>query len=74
MIGPCLCGDIYCTSCGPAQGNYRCSVCGVWQSDGWCENTEECGKRAEEFAKAEYELIEQLAREEQAALSYMEKQ
>lgn len=23
--GPCMCGDPYCSSCGPAQGFYKCS-------------------------------------------------
>lgn len=42
MIGPCMCGDIQCNSCGPAQGNYRCSRCGMWTYD-------------EEFGFADYE-------------------
>lgn len=33
MTGPCLCGDLYCPSCGPAQGNYKCDECGTWQAD-----------------------------------------
>ena len=28
----CMCGDLYCPSCGPAQGNYQCS-CGSWTLD-----------------------------------------
>jgi hypothetical protein len=24
MRGPCMCGDPYCSSCGPAQGYLRC--------------------------------------------------
>ena len=43
---PCMCGDICCASCGPAQGNWRCPLCGAWASDG-CEHFEtyctECG-------------------------------
>jgi hypothetical protein len=31
MVGPCLCGDPYCGSCGPAQGIFPCE-----------ENEEEC--------------------------------
>ncbi len=42
MNGPCMCGDIYCYSCGPAQGNYRCPVCGKWTADGGCDDPEEC--------------------------------
>jgi hypothetical protein len=30
---PCMCGDLYCGSCGPAQGNVRCSVCGEWAEE-----------------------------------------
>ena len=33
----CMCGDTYCPSCGPAQGNYRCDRCGRWASDHWPE-------------------------------------
>lgn len=38
----CMCGDTYCRSCGPAQGNVRCPICGVWSFDGGCENPAEC--------------------------------
>lgn len=47
-----MCGDLYCPSCGPAQGNWRCSYCGVWQFDVEEENgvysavVEEDGKYA----------------------------
>ena len=41
-MGPCLCGDICCPSCGPAQGNYRCHACGRWESDGGCEEPAKC--------------------------------
>src|SRR5262245_16973531 len=30
---PCMCGDLYCPSCGPAQGNTRCGGCGEWFQD-----------------------------------------
>lgn len=30
---PCMCGDTCCWSCGPAQGNSRCPICGAWASD-----------------------------------------
>ncbi len=29
----CMCGDLYCPSCGPAQGNSQCPVCGRWSYD-----------------------------------------
>jgi len=28
----CMCGDTYCWSCGPAQGNSKCNICGKWGS------------------------------------------
>jgi len=37
-----MCGDTCCSSCGPAQGNSRCSICGAWASDGGCENPQLC--------------------------------
>lgn len=58
-MGPCLCGDTQCSSCGPAQGNYRCTNCGKWTEDGKC--TEECLKEQERIdeeaarAYAEYD-------------------
>ncbi len=36
----CLCGDLQCYSCGPAQGNYRCPACNVWADEG-CECSDE---------------------------------
>ena len=32
----CLCGDTQCWSCGPAQGNEKCSACGEWSDDHAC--------------------------------------
>ena len=52
-FGPCMCADICCPSCGPAQGNVRCPICGEWESDGGCENPEECQKEAERRDKEE---------------------
>lgn len=43
---PCMCGDICCPSCGPAQGNSRCILCGAWASE------EECVCTPEQLAKA----------------------
>lgn len=34
---PCMCGDLQCPSCGPAQGNFKCPVCGAWADD-CCEH------------------------------------
>ncbi|MCW5763596.1 MAG: hypothetical protein KIT88_10180 [Phycisphaeraceae bacterium] len=42
MSGPCMCGDPYCRSCGPAQGNTRCHYCGAWSDDGGCADPEAC--------------------------------
>jgi len=58
MFGPCLCGDIYCNSCGPAQGNIKCFVCGVWSLDGGCVDPEAC-------QKAEAAIMEQMDRAEE---------
>ncbi len=44
MSGPCMCGDICCGSCGPAQGNFKCEMCGKWSSDGGCDNPEKCNE------------------------------
>lgn len=51
---PCMCGDICCSSCGPAQGNSQCPVCGAWASEGGCENPEVCEQKAEAQAEADY--------------------
>lgn len=45
---PCMCGDPYCGSCGPAQGNNRCPYCGAWDMDGGCEDPEKCEKAYKE--------------------------
>lgn len=39
---PCMCGDTYCSSCGPAQGNSKCPNCGKWWVDGGCDNPDLC--------------------------------
>lgn len=54
-FGPCLCGDPYCGSCGPAQGNHKCPSCGRWSADGECDNPSEC---EENIIKWEMELAE----------------
>lgn len=53
-----VCGDIYCPSCGPAQGNSKCQVCGKWESDGGCDDVEHCAKLSAEIdeAMAKYEM------------------
>ena len=37
---PCMCGDLYCYSCGPAQGAWQCDMCGAW--DDTCVDKERC--------------------------------
>ena len=44
MPGPCMCGDLYCSSCGPAQGNGKCPACGRWTADGGCVDPAACQK------------------------------
>jgi len=65
---PCMCGDICCPSCGPAQGNYRCVACGAWASEG-CECTEEDKQIAAVNERMADELLYQdmLEMERQAA-------
>ena len=50
-MGPCMCGDTQCPSCGPAQGNSRCPVCRAWLDDG-CEHIAEDGTIVPEFQAA----------------------
>jgi hypothetical protein len=38
----CFCGDLECSSCGPAQGNWRCPICHKWVTTG-CEHIDEEG-------------------------------
>lgn len=51
----CMCGDLYCPSCGPAQGNAYCPHCGSWSGDGGCSDPAKC-------AQAEKECMEAYAR------------
>jgi hypothetical protein len=47
----CMCGDTQCWSCGPAQGNWKCPICGLWADD-CCEHIdEETGDIKPEFAE-----------------------
>jgi len=45
----CMCGDLYCLSCGPAQGNYRCPQCGKWSGEGGCDQPEVCNAAENAF-------------------------
>jgi uncharacterized Zn finger protein (UPF0148 family) len=66
----CMCGDTHCPSCGPAQGNWKCPICGQWADD-CCEHiSEETGElkpefqaQADEAARVENEMWDQYAKE-----------
>lgn len=69
---PCMCGDVCCSSCGPAQGNSRCPICGEWASEGCIHFNSRTGelkvryrKQAEKLAKAEAEGMAQAYADEQ---------
>ena len=49
----CMCGDHYCWSCGPAQGNSKCPNCGNWTADGGCTDPETCAAANRTAADAE---------------------
>lgn len=61
----CMCGDYCCPSCGPAQGNWRCPICGEWASE-VCEHIDEDTNQlkpefvaeAERLARLEWEELE----------------
>jgi hypothetical protein len=63
MIGPCMCGDYCCSSCGPAQGNFRCPVCRAWASDG-CECTPEQVEAAQAAERAADDAHAEAVRED----------
>jgi len=71
---PCMCGDIYCPSCGPAQGNYRCPACGSWTADGGCEDPTTCDaivKKMDEDEERWYlvdEIYQRIAKEQNVSL------
>jgi hypothetical protein len=55
----CICGDIYCHSCGPAQGNYHCSNCGKWTDEGGCEDVNFCNAKMQEYEEEMYKAWKQ---------------
>lgn len=67
---PCMCGDIQCSSCGPAQGNWRCPICRALADSG-CEHVDEGGNSirsefrvlVEAIVKAEMEATEKWQKE-----------
>ena len=56
-----MCGDTYCPSCGPAQGNERCYNCGAWSADGGCKEPDACEAALKE---QERKMLEAEAEEE----------
>ena len=62
----CMCGDICCNSCGPAQGNWRCPICREWASEG-CIHIDGDNIRPEFQAEVERIAALQAAADEQYA-------
>ena len=59
----CMCGDVCCSSCGPAQGNFRCPICNEWATEG-CEHiNQNTGNIKVKYRK----MAEEAARKEAAA-------
>lgn len=58
-MGPCLCGDIQCPTCGPAQGNFKCPICHTWVDD-QCEHLTDDGQGVR------FDFVYQWVRAEQA--------
>lgn len=52
----CMCGDICCPSCGPAQGNWKCPICRQWASEG-CEHMNDEGDRLKAEFQAQADAI-----------------
>ena len=67
-----MCGDTYCWSCGPAQGNHKCPNCGRWSLDGPCDDPAACEKACKEQAEAEQREFEKHAEEEERYFAEME--
>lgn len=65
---PCMCGDICCPSCGPAQGNWRCPICRVWASEG-CDHITEDGNIKPEFEKEAQQREQEKETEQYDALA-----
>lgn len=50
----CNCGDLYCRTCGPKQGNHYCVYCRSWDADGGCPNPDKCWIE-DQRSQSEYE-------------------
>jgi hypothetical protein len=57
-----MCGDPYCPSCGPAQGNYQCPTCGAWKLDGGCAFPQQCSEDEQKCLEQQYHdhLVEKI--------------
>jgi len=53
-----MCGDLYCHSCGPAQGNCKCPNCGVWSMDGGCADPVACEAANKAACEAEFQAYQ----------------
>jgi hypothetical protein len=57
---PCMCGDLYCRSCGPAQGNRYCGNCGEWADEfgepGSEHDNDRCAEAVRKADEDEYEF------------------
>lgn len=69
----CMCGDLCCPSCGPAQGNSRCPICGAWASEG-CDHFDEAGDPSSPEIAAQLAAIAEAERkaEDAAYQSYLQ--
>ena len=73
-MGPCLCGDTHCSSCGPAQGNSKCPLCGAWMDD-CCEHfDEETGELKPEFVAEAEKVYENERLADQAYAAQIEEE
>jgi len=82
---PCFCGDYCCSSCGPAQGNWKCEFCSSWASDG-CRHIRRSSQRyyrryairlkrnRRELVEQERALTAQETRDDLEAKTYMNSQ
>lgn len=76
-MGPCLCGDTRCGSCGPAQGNNRCEICGKWDDEDGCIDAKACEDAADEMNRlldeqeARYEAEEEATRRSSPSVLFL---
>ena len=64
----CMCGDYCCSSCGPAQGNWKCPICREWASEGCKHISPKTNKLYKKYEKqaAEIDRLEAEAEERMA--------